>query len=107
MGPVLRLQKYILQYNLPLPVRKLFESPSGPFTVFFWCGAIKWFISFVNINDIINLPADKISTYQQLVLILTGTVWARYSTVIIPINYNLMTANLFMASVAIYQLKRK
>ena len=36
----------------------------------------------------------------------TGLIWARYSTQIVPVNYNLMTVNMFMASVGIYQLYR-
>lgn len=30
---------------------------------------------------------------------ITGCIWARYSVVIIPVNYNLMTVNLFMAMI--------
>jgi hypothetical protein len=37
----------------------------------------------------------------------TGLIWTRYSTQIIPINYNLMTVNAFMAVTGIYQLSRK
>ena len=37
---------------------------------------------------------------------LTGLIWSRYSTQITPVNYNLLTVNVFMASVGLYQLYR-
>lgn len=36
----------------------------------------------------------------------TGVIWARYSTQIIPVNYNLMAVNLFVGGTGIYQLVR-
>lgn len=36
----------------------------------------------------------------------TGLIWARYSTQIVPINYNLMAVNLFVGASGIYQLAR-
>ena len=36
----------------------------------------------------------------------TGIIWARYSTQIVPVNYNLLSVNLFMAVTGSYQLYR-
>ena len=37
----------------------------------------------------------------------TGVIWCRYATQIIPINYNLMSVNFFVALTGLYQLGRK
>ena len=37
----------------------------------------------------------------------TGLIWSRFSTQIIPVNYNLLTVNVFMACTGVYQLGRK
>jgi len=37
---------------------------------------------------------------------LTGMIWARFSTQIKPVNYNLMTVNFVMGLTAFYQLYR-
>jgi hypothetical protein len=36
----------------------------------------------------------------------TGLVWSRYATQITPVNYNLLTVNIFMAASGLYQLAR-
>jgi hypothetical protein len=38
---------------------------------------------------------------------MTGVLWCRYSTQIVPINYNLFVVNFFMGCTAGYQLYRK
>lgn len=74
--------------------------------VFFWAPTFKWAITFSNIGDL-SKPADKISTNQQMAILLTGVLWTRYSFVVVPVNYNLAIANVFMAASAAYQLSRK
>jgi hypothetical protein len=37
----------------------------------------------------------------------TGVIWTRYATQIIPVNYNLMSVNIFVALTGLYQLARK
>ena len=37
----------------------------------------------------------------------TGIIWCRYATQIVPINYNLMSVNFFVALTGLYQLGRK
>ncbi|KAJ3197423.1 hypothetical protein HK101_003849, partial [Irineochytrium annulatum] len=41
-----------------------------------------------------------------MALAATGIIWSRYSVVITPINYNLMSVNLFVGATGIYQLFR-
>lgn len=36
----------------------------------------------------------------------TGIIWARYSMVIIPKNYNLLFVNIFVGATGLYQLSR-
>ena len=52
-------------------------------------------------------PAEKISPYQQVAIFATGLLWTRYSFVVVPVNYNLAVANVFMAASAGFQLYRK
>ena len=35
-----------------------------------------------------------------------GTIWSRYSLVINPVNYNLFSVNVFVATTGFYQLFR-
>ena len=60
----------------------------------------------VNINDIF-IPIEQVSTYQQMILCMTGFLWTRYCMVIRPPNFGLMSANFFMGTIALYQLYRK
>ena len=39
-------------------------------------------------------------------LALTGIIWSRYSTQIIPVNYSLLTVNVFVAATGLYQCYR-
>ncbi|ORZ33073.1 mitochondrial pyruvate carrier [Catenaria anguillulae PL171] len=54
----------------------------------------------------IKRPAEKLSLTQSSSLAATGLIWARYSTQIIPVNYNLMSVNVFVAATGLYQLYR-
>eukprot|EP00241_Pyramimonas_parkeae_P013744 CAMPEP_0114257240 /NCGR_PEP_ID=MMETSP0058-20121206/18609_1 /TAXON_ID=36894 /ORGANISM="Pyramimonas parkeae, CCMP726" /LENGTH=77 /DNA_ID=CAMNT_0001371917 /DNA_START=156 /DNA_END=389 /DNA_ORIENTATION=- len=67
---------------------------------------MKWGITAANINDF-SRPVEGISYPQQLAVTLTGVIWTRYSVVINPVNYNLMTVNMVMATTGMYQLARK
>lgn len=55
----------------------------------------------------INRPAELISLPQSAALASTGVIWARYATQIVPVNYNLMTVNIFVGATGIYQLQKK
>lgn len=82
------------------------NHPAGPKTIHFWAPTFKWGISIANIADF-SRPADKISYPQQCAVTATGVIWTRFSTVITPVNYNLMAVNAFMALTGLYQLSRK
>lgn len=44
---------------------------------------------------------------QSIALAATGVIWARYSTQIIPVNYNLLAVNIFVGITGIYQIQKK
>lgn len=51
-------------------------------------------------------PADRISLSQSASLTATGTIWSRYSLVIIPKNWNLFSVNVFVGLTGFYQFAR-
>jgi hypothetical protein len=65
----------------------------------------KWGLVIAGLGDI-NRPAENLSLPQSVSLTATGIIWSRYSTQITPINYNLMSVNVFVAATGIYQLYR-
>eukprot|EP00899_Mesostigma_viride_P014142 jgi/Mesvir1/22729/Mv14135-RA.1 len=81
------------------------NHPAGPKTIHFWAPTFKWGISIANIADF-QKPPEKLSYPQQSAVTATGIVWSRYSTQIIPVNYNLLSVNAFMALTGLYQLSR-
>ena len=91
---------------LPARILYLLNHPVGPFTVFFWAPLGKWFISFSNFSDF-KKPVDRISVPQQLALLFTGLIWARWSFVITPVNYSLFSVNMVLMASGFYQLGRK
>jgi mitochondrial pyruvate carrier 2 len=90
----------------PSFTKSIAEMPAGPFYIHFWAPSSKWMLSVTNILDM-DRPVEKISLAQTLSLTCTGVVWSRWSMVISPINYNLMTVNLALAATSGYQLYRK
>ncbi|KAF4650756.1 Mitochondrial pyruvate carrier 2 [Perkinsus olseni] len=104
--PVLMLRNKVCALPMPELIRKLLMHPAGPFTIFFWAPAIKWGISAANLVDY-KRPVDKVSIPQQLALFATGVIWARWSFVITPVNYNLATVNVCLAATSFYHLMRK
>lgn len=75
-------------------------------TIHFWAPTFKWGITIANIADF-QRPAELISYPQQIAVSATGLIWSRFSTQITPVNYNLLTVNVFMAATGLYQLSRK
>lgn len=90
---------------VPGRLRELWEHPAGPKTVFFWAPTMKWCLVGAGIADLAR-PAEKLSPTQSGALAATGIIWARYSMVIIPKNYNLFCVNIFVGATGIYQLYR-
>lgn len=74
--------------------------------VHFWAPSFKWAISLANLADMRKSP-ETISTPQQIAVAATGIIWSRYSVVINPVNYNLLSVNIFMAGTGLTQLYRK
>lgn len=92
--------------SLGQKLRMLWNHPAGPKTIHFWAPTFKWGITFANIADM-QRPAELISYPQQIAITATGIIWSRFSTQIVPVNYNLLAVNAFMAVTGIYQLQRK
>lgn len=66
----------------------------------------QWGLVIAGIADI-NRPPENISLPQSTALSATGIIWARYATQIVPINYNLMTVNIFVGATGLYQMQKK
>lgn len=91
---------------VPEKFRPLWEHPAGPKTIFFWAPTFKWGLVFAGLGDLINRPPELISVPQTTSLVLTGLIWSRYSLVITPVNYNLLSVNFFVALTQGMQLYR-
>uniref|UniRef100_A0A166H052 Mitochondrial pyruvate carrier n=2 Tax=Daucus carota subsp. sativus TaxID=79200 RepID=A0A166H052_DAUCS len=87
-------------------LQALWNHPAGPKTIHFWAPTFKWGISIANVADFAK-PPETLSYPQQIVVTVTGGIWSRYSGVITPKNWNLMTVSVAMAGTGVYQLSRK
>ncbi|KAI9176206.1 Mitochondrial pyruvate carrier 2 [Blastocladiella emersonii ATCC 22665] len=85
--------------------KRFWNHPAGPKTIHFWAPAAKWALVIAGLGDL-QRPAEKLSLMQSSALAATGIIWSRYSTQIVPINYNLMSVNVFVAATGLYQLYR-
>ena len=90
---------------IPSALQPLWKHPAGPQTVFFWAPLIKWGLVGAALGDL-KRPAHDLSMPQTFALAITGTIWSRYSVVIIPKNYGLLSVNAFVAVTNIYQFSR-
>ena len=52
-------------------------------------------------------PVENVSTGQQIAISATGLLFTRLSFVVVPVNYNLASVNVFMAGTGLVQLYRK
>ncbi|KXS09368.1 UPF0041-domain-containing protein [Gonapodya prolifera JEL478] len=84
---------------------KFWNHPAGPKTVFFWAPLMKWGLVVAGLADL-QRPAENLSVNQNVALTATGVIWSRYSVVITPVNYSLMTVNLFVGATGMIQLYR-
>ncbi|KAJ1515354.1 Mitochondrial pyruvate carrier 2 [Coelomomyces lativittatus] len=84
---------------------RFWNHPAGPKTIHFWAPAAKWALVIAGLGDL-KRPAEKLSLSQSTALAATGMIWSRYSTQIIPVNYNLLSVNVFVAGTGLYQLYR-
>jgi len=90
---------------VPAKLQPFWNHPAGPQTIFFWAPTFKWGLVIAGLADYAR-PAEKLSLKQSGALTATGTIWARYSLVVIPKNYNLFTVNFFLAVTGFFQLAR-
>uniref|UniRef100_A0A915KM59 Mitochondrial pyruvate carrier n=1 Tax=Romanomermis culicivorax TaxID=13658 RepID=A0A915KM59_ROMCU len=90
---------------VPNALKPMWNHPAGPKTIFFWAPTFKWGLVIAGLADI-QRPAEKLSLPQTTALACTGMIWSRYSTVIVPVNWNLFSVNIFVALTALYQLSR-
>jgi len=101
-----RMKNYLLsRSSIPHGVKNLIGHPAGPFTIHFWAPAWKWGLVAAGIADL-KKPAENISRPQSTALGVTGVIWCRYATQIIPVNYNLLSVNIFVAATGLFQLYR-
>lgn len=88
-----------------MSVRGFLNHPAGPKTVFFWAPMMKWGLVIAGLGDY-SRPPEKLSLSQSAVLAATGTIWSRYSLIIIPKVWNLFAVNFFLALTGYWQLFR-
>ncbi|GMN27933.1 hypothetical protein TIFTF001_001860 [Ficus carica] len=87
-------------------IQAFWNHPAGPKTIHFWAPTFKWGITIANILDS-SKPPEELSYPQQAAIAGSGLVWAKYSTVITPKNWTLLSVSIGMAATAGYQLARK
>lgn len=90
---------------VPAFFEPVWNHPAGLKTVFFWAPVFKWGLVVASIGDL-NRPAETVSLRQCGALALTGSIWARWSLVIIPKNWSLFSVNVFVATANSYQMWR-
>ncbi len=81
---------------LPAGAKRVITHPAGPLTIHFWAPTMKWGLVVAGIADL-KRPAENISLPQTCALSATGLIWSRYATQITPVNYNLLSVNVFVA----------
>jgi hypothetical protein len=86
-------------------VKKLWNDPAGPKTVFFWAPIFKWALVVANIGDL-KRPAEKLSIAQTLSLSTSCVIWCRWSLIVFPKIYLLFAVNFFVATTSMFQLSR-
>ncbi|XP_041463382.1 mitochondrial pyruvate carrier 2-like [Lytechinus variegatus] len=94
-----------IELALPEKLKPLWNHPAGMKTIHFWAPCFKWCLVFAGIADYTR-PAEKLSVRQSGALAATGVIWARYSIVIIPKNWNLFSVNFFLGLTGLMQLLR-
>ncbi|ALC39793.1 CG32832 [Drosophila busckii] len=98
-GPLSKIYNVVIfsiDKIVPGAARPLWEAPAGPRTVFFWAPFFKWTLVMAGLSDLLNRPPQNVSLNQAGSLAATGLIWSRYSVVITPKNYNLLSVNVFV-----------
>ena len=63
-------------------------------------------LRLVSPGSFLETPLTSVDRGGAAGLALTGIIWSRYSTQIIPVNYSLLTVNVFVAATGLYQCYR-
>ncbi|KAH8282111.1 hypothetical protein KR054_005491 [Drosophila jambulina] len=95
-GPLSKLYNAIIKSVdpfVPQILQPLWTSPAGPKTVFFWGPSIKWVMVIAGLGDTIHRPAQNISINQCASLAGASLIYTRYSMVITPKNYIMLSVN--------------
>ncbi|CRK97959.1 CLUMA_CG011331, isoform A [Clunio marinus] len=103
-----RLYKYLIKVvdkRVPTFGRPFWEYEAGPKTIFFWAPLCKWGLVIAGIKDLTR-PAELLSAEQAVAIGATGFIYSRFSMVIIPKNYTLLSVNVFVAITQSIQLFR-
>ncbi|KAH8246362.1 hypothetical protein KR038_005100 [Drosophila bunnanda] len=96
-GPLSKLYNVIITSVdpfVPQSMQPFWTSPAGPKTVFFWGPLFKWSLVVAGLGDTLSRPPQNISLNQCMSLAATGLIWSRYSMVITPKNYSLLSVNI-------------
>lgn len=72
---------------------------------FFWAPLCKWGLVISGLKDMAR-PAEVLSVEQTVAIGTTGFIYSRFSMVIIPKNYTLLSVNVFVAITQSIQLFR-
>ncbi|ELU04999.1 hypothetical protein CAPTEDRAFT_174885 [Capitella teleta] len=105
MSAVAKVVTQTIGKLVPVKLQPLWNHPAGPQTIFFWAPTFKWCLVGAGLADYAR-PAEKLSLTQSGALTATGVIWARYSMVIVPKNYNLFAVNFFLGFTGMWQLSR-
>ncbi|KAG5680284.1 hypothetical protein PVAND_009802 [Polypedilum vanderplanki] len=103
-----RFYKFIIKTidkRVPQFARPFWEYEAGPKTIFFWAPMCKWGLVIAGITDLMR-PAELLSTEQAASIAATGYIYSRFSMVITPKNYTLLSVNVFVAITQTIQLFR-
>ncbi|XP_002156260.1 mitochondrial pyruvate carrier 2 isoform X1 [Hydra vulgaris] len=95
----------LLEKRVPAKMMPFWQHPAGPKTIHFWAPFFKSGLVIAGLSDL-KRPVEKLSFSQSLSLGLTGCIWSRYCTVIIPVNWYLFSVNLFLGGVGATQCCR-
>ena len=94
-----------LRNSFSAKLKASLDHPAGIKTIHFWAPAWKWMLVFATVGDYFR-PADKLSLNQSVSLMATGMIWSRYSMVVIPKNYTLLSVNLALGTTGVFQVFR-
>merc|ERR1711963_951497 len=103
LKPVLTTSLRRTATNPPSMLSK--AHPAGIHTIHFWAPAWKWMLVFATVGDYFR-PANKLSIKQSASLTATDLIWSRYSMVIIPVNYTLLSVNAALGTTGAFQIFR-